>query len=51
MYLKCHHCKNIWQSDIAEQCPLCKCKQVKVISKPNKSNIRKKRFDRLISGE
>lgn len=51
MVWQCHHCKNIWQSDRAEPCPLCKCKVVKVINKPNKSINRKKRLARYISGE
>lgn len=48
MYLKCQHCKNIWQTDIIERCPLCKCKQVRVISKPNKhdNGISKKRYQK-----
>jgi hypothetical protein len=50
MYLQCHHCKNTYQTDIIEPCPLCKCKQVKVINKPNKHNngTLKKRYQKSI---
>jgi hypothetical protein len=50
MVWECHHCKNIWQSDIAEPCPLCKCKVVKIINKPNKhhNGTPKKHYQRSI---
>ncbi len=50
MYLQCHHCRNIWATDIIDRCPLCKCKQVRIINKPNKhhNGITKKHLPKLL---